>query len=336
MTSPTPLCPNAMQVHGVHQETDDVWTIELIAQDFYPYSPGQYALVSIRHSDSVLRAYTLSSSPGLSRFITLTVRRLENGEGSGWLTQEIKPGDTLWLSEPQGEFTCINKENTPFLMLAGGCGVTPIMSMTRWLLASDAQPDVTVIYHVHTPNDVIFAQEWASLCERYADRLRFHLATSASDAPESFVQGHLSEALIQQYAPNVAKSTVMTCGPEGYMEKAQDVCLSLGVAPERFYQERFHTSAESSVSQGDEITMRVRSLAKDFSVPVGATLLYALEQNGLPVIAACRSGVCGSCKTQVLQGEYTTTSQSTLTEDEISQGYVLACSCQLTGSVEIA
>lgn len=84
---PTPLCSNRMQVHSITQETPDVWTISLVNHDFYPYQPGQYALVSIANSEETLRAYTISSSPGLSRFITLTVRRLDDGVGSRWLTQ---------------------------------------------------------------------------------------------------------------------------------------------------------------------------------------------------------------------------------------------------------
>lgn len=80
----------------------DVWTINLINHDFYTYDPGQFALVSIENSGDTLRAYTLSSSPGLSPFITITVRRLDNGMGSNWLTQSVKPGDYLWLSDAQG------------------------------------------------------------------------------------------------------------------------------------------------------------------------------------------------------------------------------------------
>ena len=101
-----PLCYNEMQVHSIHQETDDVYTIELIAQDFYPYEPGQYALVSIRNTPNIVRAYTLSSTPGMSRFVTLTVRRIKNGVGSNWITSEIKEGDQIWLSDPMGKFTC--------------------------------------------------------------------------------------------------------------------------------------------------------------------------------------------------------------------------------------
>lgn len=134
-----------MQVHSIIQETPDVWTIALINHDFYPYQPGQYALVSIADSPETLRAYTLSSSPGLSCFITLTVRRLDKGLGSRWLTQKLKPGDYLWLSDAQGEFTCARAAGERYLMMAAGCGVTPIMSMCRWLLANRPHSDLRVI-----------------------------------------------------------------------------------------------------------------------------------------------------------------------------------------------
>ena len=97
MTMPTPLCPWRMQVHHIQQETPDVWTLSLICHDYYPYRAGQYALVSIGHQKETLRAYTLSSTPGVSEYITLTVRRIENGAGSNWLTQQVKCGAFLFL-----------------------------------------------------------------------------------------------------------------------------------------------------------------------------------------------------------------------------------------------
>ncbi|NMC26051.1 MAG: 2Fe-2S iron-sulfur cluster binding domain-containing protein, partial [Serratia sp.] len=74
----------------------------------------------------------------------------------------------------------------------------------------------------------------------------------------------------------------------------------------------------------------------NYRVAVGTTLLAAMEQHQLPVTAACRAGVCGSCKTRVLSGDYQTTSRRTLTDDDVAQGYVLACSCQLKGDVTLA
>ena len=109
MTMPTSQCPWRMQVHHIHQETPDVWTLSLLCHDYYPYRAGQYALVSVRHSAETLRAYTLSSTQGVSEYITLTVRRINEGAGSQWLTHEVKRGDYLWLSDAMGEFICDDK-----------------------------------------------------------------------------------------------------------------------------------------------------------------------------------------------------------------------------------
>ncbi|WP_159564628.1 NADH oxidoreductase [Budvicia diplopodorum] len=335
MTMPTPRCPNQMQVHSIRQETADVWTLELITQDVYPYLPGQYALVSIRSSHTTLRAYTISSSPGLSRFITLTVRHQPNGEGSTWLTHEIKPGNTLWLSDAQGEFTCANKADSHYLMLAGGCGITPIMSMSRWLLAKRPHSDLIVFYNVRTPPDVVFAEEWQRLTERYPTRLTLYLMAE-NGATEGCLSGRISSQLLNEKVADISQRTVMTCGPAAYMAEVEKIGLAMGVPAERFHKEQFHTAAECVSADEPRINLMIHSLNKTGSAPVGTSLLFAMEQNSVPVIAACRSGVCGSCKTKIVKGYYTTTSQMTLTNDEIAQGYVLACSCRLDGDVELA
>lgn len=333
MTMPNNLCPNRMQIHSIVKETSDVWTINLINHDFYTYSPGQYALVSIKNSDDVMRAYTLSSSPGESRFISITVRRLQNGAGSGWLTQEVKPGDYLWLSAAQGEFTCANVSSNQYLMLAAGCGVTPIMSMTRWLMANRPETNVKVLFNVRDDKQVIFADEWQRLVENYPSRLQLCIMAETPDNG-GIAEGRLNEDKLIALVPDISSRVVMTCGPVPYMQNAQKFAAGLGVPANHFFMERFSTEPEV-VDSADTLTLKIRQRLVDFKVPVGISLLSALEQNKQPVIAACRAGVCGSCKTKVLSGKYTTTSTMTLTKEEIEAGYVLACSCQLQGDVEI-
>lgn len=203
MTMPTNQCPWRMQVHHITQETPDVWTISLICHDYYPYRAGQYALVSVRNSAETLRAYTISSTPGVSEYITLTVRRIDDGVGSQWLTRDVKRGDYLWLSDAMGEFTCDDKAEDKFLLLAAGCGVTPIMSMRRWLAKNRPQADVRVIYNVRTPQDVIFADEWRN----YPVTL-----VAENNVTEGFIAGRLTRELLAG-VPDLASRTVMTCGP---------------------------------------------------------------------------------------------------------------------------
>lgn len=328
---PTLLCQNRMQVHDIRRETPDVWTLSLFSHVHYPYQPGQFALVNTGHTGDVQRAYTLSSTPGVSRFITLTVRHIEHGTGSGWLTHQVKPGDYLWLSDAQGEFTCDTRQ--PLLLLAAGCGVTPVMSIARDVLAHHASQNVQVFYSVRSPQDVIFGAEWQQLKTHYP-QLTLTILAEHQPQPDQ-IAGRLSQDILQTQVPDIRSRRVMICGPEPYMQLAENWALSLGVAAENIVKEQFQAVA-APVSADHQLTLTRLTPLQNYRVPVGTTLLAAMEQHGIPVTAACRAGVCGSCKTRVLSGDYQTTSQMTLTEDDIAQGYVLACSCQLQGDLTLA
>lgn len=322
MTMPTPQCPWRMQVHHIQQETPDVWTLSLLCHDYYPYRAGQYALVSIRNSAEQMRAYTISSTPGVSEYITLTIRRLDGGLGSEWLTRDVKRGDYLWLSDAQGEFTCDNKASDKLLLLAAGCGVTPIMSMRRWLAKYRPQVDVQVIFSVRSPQDVIFADEW----KNYPVTL-----VAENNATAGFLAGRLTQEILRS-VPDLAARTVMTCGPAPYMDQVEKDVKALGVT--QFFNEKFFTPVAEAATSG--LTFTKLQPAKTFYGPVGATLLEALESNKVPVNAACRAGVCGSCKTKVMSGKYSVTSTMTLTPQEIAEGYVLACSCHPESDLVLA
>ena len=322
MTMPTPQCPWRMQVHHIQQETPDVWTLSLLCHDYYPYRAGQYALVSIRNSAEQMRAYTISSTPGVSEYITLTIRRLDGGLGSEWLTRDVKRGDYLWLSDAQGEFTCDNKASDKLLLLAAGCGVTPIMSMRRWLAKYRPQVDVQVIFSVRSPQDVIFADEW----KNYPVTL-----VAENNATAGFLAGRLTQEILRS-VPDLAARTVMTCGPAPYMDQVEKDVKALGVT--QFFNEKFFTPVAEAATRG--LTFTKLQPAKTFYGPVGTTLLEAFESNKVPVNAACRAGVCGSCKTKVMSGKYSVTSTMTLTPQEIAEGYVLACSCHPESDLVLA
>jgi NADH oxidoreductase Hcr len=328
---PTALCQNRMQVYSVTQETPDVRTLALINHDVYPYRPGQFALVNIGQSGDVQRAYTLSSTPGQSRFIQLTVRRIEGGAGSEWLNEQVKPGDYLWLSDAQGEFTCDTEQ--PLLLLAAGCGVTPVMSITRDVLAHHPAQSVQMFYSVRSPQDIIFASEWQQLAARYP-QLNLTLLVENGALPGQ-IAGRLSQDLLQSRVPDIKTRRVMICGPAPYMQLAGDWAKELGVAAGNIVKEQFQAT-ETVVSADQQLTLTRLMPLQNYRVPVGTTLLAAMEQHSLPVTAACRAGVCGSCKTRILSGDYQTTSRMTLTDEEVAQGYVLACSCQLQGDVTLA
>ncbi|AUX92941.1 NADH oxidoreductase [Mixta gaviniae] len=326
----TTLCPWRMQVHHIIQETPDVWTLALIDHDFYRWQAGQFALVRIGNSDEV-RAYTLSSTPGQSRFITLTIRHIEQGKGSSWLTQQVKPGDFVWLSDPQGSFSCEQHPASHYLLLAAGCGITPVMSMARWLHRNRPETDVQLIYSVRSPRDVIFAAELQQLSSWLTLTI---IAEQQPAAP--MLAGRLTPDILAQRVPDMARRTVMMCGPQPYMDLAEQTVRELGA--NKVLREQFTAGAPGEMADGG-VRYHLSSASqplKGGDFPAGWSLLAAMEQHKLPVEAVCRAGVCGCCKTRVARGDYQTSSSVGLTAEEIAAGYVLACSCQPAGDIELA
>lgn len=334
-TNKNPLCINELQVHSIVKEAPNVTTINFIAQDFYPYQAGQYALVSIKNTPHITRAYSLSSTPGESRFVSITVREIEGGVGSTWLNNDVKVGDQVWFSNPMGEFSCQQVIADNYLLVGAGSGVTPIMSMARWLLANRPEVNVTVIHSVHSPEDVIFKQEWAELKAKYP---KLQLVINASvNATEGFASGRISAEIIKNAVPNLANYTVMTCGPEAYMNALKEIVLSLGGTEDRFFTEAFfNTALAGEISSDKKTSLTINGISQiKAEVPVGMTLLAALEAQEQPVVSGCRTGLCGLCKTKVTGGEYEVVNTGDLTDEEIAQGYVLACSCRVKENVSV-
>ncbi|EDE0011340.1 2Fe-2S iron-sulfur cluster binding domain-containing protein, partial [Salmonella enterica subsp. enterica serovar Enteritidis] len=198
----------------------------------------------------------------------------------------------------------------------------PIMSMRRWLAKYRPQADVQVIFNVRSPDDVIFADEW----RQYPVTL-----VAENHATEGFVAGRLTTELLQR-VPDLASRTIMTCGPAPYMDFVEQGVKALGVT--RFFKEKFFTPVAETATSGLKFTKL--QPAQEFYAPIGTTLLEALESNKVPVAAACRAGVCGCCKTKVVSGDYTVSSTMTLSEAEIAEGYVLACSCHPQSDLVLA
>lgn len=344
------LCCHPMQVLDIHQETRDVWTLSLQPSPPYTYQPGQYALVHVGNESNTVRAYTLSSSPDVSPHLSITVRRIPDGQGSTWLTENVKIGDTLWLSDAQGEFTCApHSDDARYLMLGAGCGITPLMSMARWLLAFRPHTHITLLYHASDVTELIFAEHWQQLAARFPQQLTVHLLARQPYWPDE-LRSRLNQATLEMLVPDIRERIVMTCGPEGYMQSAVQLTKALGVPAEQIHQEAFFTPSmpvadannATACTLEEETTaprmarMHIRHALRDIDIPVGTSLLAAMEQHNLPVFAACRAGVCGSCKVQIIEGDVETSSQSGLTPAEIEQGYVLACSCRVKQDFTLA
>ncbi len=330
----------------VWQETPDCISFTLSSTKphcVFDFLPGQFITLGIEIEGKMeYRAYSLSSIPGQTQ-LQLTVKRVIGGKVSNYLNDHLQVGQFLDVLPPSGQFHLQQPHTDKILLLSAGCGITPVMSMAKTLLADkENQTHIHFIHAATCVQQLIYHTE----LQEMAQHSRFRLDIVLEDAADTdYIEGRLTQATLASFCPDVAHRSAFLCGPVGFMQVMQENLEQLGMDMCRFYQESF-TPAESTQPEVDKAatiadalahaTVFVPSFGTQAEVTIGSLLIDALETAKVPVIAACRSGICGSCKCKVAQGEFTRISAQTLTEQEITDGYVLACSCQIHSDVEVS
>ena len=322
------------------EETADAATFHFRTADMVPlaYKAGQFIVFQVEVDDTPLhRAYSLSSSPSRPEGVAVTIKRVPGGAVSNHLLDHLKPGHMLRALPPAGEFNVIDCKTTPqVVLLAAGSGITPCISIARWLLDTAPLTRIQFIYSARTPADVIMAAELARL---HAEHARFTL-TRVLDAPTPGgcdLQGPLDQTLFDRLLPDLTGHTLFTCGPEGYMATVESCARTRGFDMSYFHRESFTPPAAQPDSENaTRYRLQAPAFGKSGEIAGHQSLLEALEASSLPIVGACRAGVCGSCKCQVIAGEVETRSQATLSPAELAAGYVLACSTHAKSDLVVA
>lgn len=248
-------------------ETPDTKTYSFVGEPgtLFHYQPGQAVTIEIPLEGSVLRrTYTISSSPSRPHLLSITVKKVPLGWMSNWLFDNMVPGVECMASGPAGKFTCVNHKTDKLLFLSAGSGVTPVMSMLRWLSDMGRDVDIVFIYNVSTPVDIIFHQELLYLSTRFGNRLRLVIVPVSVGIGFAWhgSAGRISEMLIRHHVPDVAEREAFVCGPSGYMTTAKTILTSLGLPTERYHQEAFGAAKPGSAAKATS------SVSGEKSIPI--------------------------------------------------------------------
>ena len=313
----------------------------------FQFKPGQFLTFMLEINGALThRSYTISSSPSRPYSIVVTIKRIEGGLVSNYLAESLKIGDTIMATGPDGVFNLVDITARKFLFLSAGSGITPMYSMTRWLTDTKVGADIAFLHCAKSPEDCIFKNDLDKINQNNPKlSLRYILESGIERLPVGQVcrEGRVNGDNLAELVSDFKDRTVFVCGPAPFMSGVQALLSELGFDMSQYHQESFGDSivggtgnvALPSVELSEEdgfmlsIDDRQRVLTSDQS------LLEGIEAEGLPIIAACRSGVCGACKCQVIKGETESSSQMSLTPDEIAQGFVLACSTKLRSDVTL-
>lgn len=320
-------------------ETHDVKTFFFRTEDGAPirFEPGQYVTITVEvNGQPVSRCYTISSPPTRPYTFSITVKRVPGGVVSNWLHDNLSQGLAIKASGPAGDFTPTAHPADKLLYLSAGSGVTPLMSMTRASVDLGQDLDIVFLHSARSPADIVFRQELAALA-RMCSRLRvvFLCEDIGDERDWSGPVGRLSLDRLQQFVPDFAEREVFICGPEGYMRGAQALLADAGHPTARYHQESFSIGATVSVAaagtpaqdtKGPAVfTVHLAKSKKTIAVEANQNLLAAVKKAGTAIPSSCQQGICGSCKTPLLEGVVSMTHQGGIRQREIDKGLRLLC-----------
>ena len=299
-----------LRIADIVEETSDVKTFRLVGEKptLFSYRPGQFVtfLLNINGED-VERSYSMSSSPSRPHVLEITVKRVPGGLVSNWLCDNVKLGQSLTIKGPAGKFSCFTYPTSKMLFIGAGSGITPMMSMSRWIADTTADVDVKFLASFKSPQDIIFRKELELISARHN---RFRVAvtlTSTWGRTESWtgLTGRINSALIRMLAPDLDERHVFLCGPEPFAAEVKKSLQELNFNFANFHAESFGTGRVAQGVKGNAKSLqlseprhRVRFTKSDISVETDETvnLLELAEAHGIEIEYACRSGSCGACE----------------------------------------
>jgi 3-ketosteroid 9alpha-monooxygenase subunit B len=336
--------PNAvLRDHGYHSlriarvlsETHDASSFVLdVPEDLaetFRYRPGQFCTFRVHiDGDEQLRSYSMSSAPGLDGDLTVTVKRVTGGLVSNWFLDHLREGDHMEVTKPAGVF-CPQESGRPLLGLCGGSGITPVMSITKSVLAG-TQRAVRLLYANRDQDSVIFDDALTALCDRLPERLdiRRHFDSD---------QGFLTTEAITEFVGTQFDADCYVCGPGPFMDLVESTLLGLGVTQDRIFVERFlveqqeKTDALIDKAAGagdakavpDQVTVLLGGKTVVVRYQPGDTLLETARRGGLRPPFSCEAGNCATCMAFLKEGSVRMRANNALTPEEVEEGWVLTC-----------
>jgi ring-1,2-phenylacetyl-CoA epoxidase subunit PaaE len=298
------------------------------------YVPGQYITIKVEvDGQKVNRAYSLCSSPYSGEQHTIGVKQTEKGLVSTFLNSTLAVGDTLEVMKPMGNFTLQVQpdKSRHIVLIGGGSGITPLLSIAKSVLLKEPQSTVTLIYGNKDQDAIMFHDELKELSATYAS---FNII-NVLEEPGGDHQGILSTDILHSLLlPFFSESHTefYICGPSPVMANAESVLEHAAIPKERIHREFFTAPltideeiADSPETSETQIAVTLYGRSYEIIVNPGETILEAGIRQQLDPPYACQIAACCTCRARLRSGQVHMDSREALTDDEIEEGYILTC-----------
>jgi len=259
-----------------------------------PFVAGQHVQLTVEiNGVRVSRSYSPSLHSAMDGTFTITVRRMQGGKVSAWLCSEACVGQVVEIGSAFGEMTLL-QPHPQRLFLAAGSGITPLISMIRAWARGDRAESITLLYWARTREELCFVNELTALQQHHANFKVYFVLTQQDQLQTGEQSGRISPELLANVAVDLNHSLVYACGPAGFVEQAR---LYSGNAAS-FYGEAFSlpTVIASDIDTAEPlVNIELTESKRTLQVPVGQSILSALEAQGMRPAFGCRMGLCNTC-----------------------------------------
>lgn len=304
--------------------------------DRYDFRPGQsLTLRRIVDGRDERRSYSICASAGQP--LRIGVREVPGGALSGWLVNEVRPGDRIEVQPPSGSFTPDLSIPGRHVLIAAGSGITPVLSIAASALA-DERSEATLLYGNRRADSVMFADEIADLKDSCPDRLQLVHVLSREVQEVELFSGRLDAGRLRRMLPAVCDvpgvDAWWLCGPYGMVTDAMQVLAELGVPADRVHRELFYVEdvppeqehhEEKPLTGGCEVTVVLDGRRTTATIPADTPVLDGAQLARPDLPFACKGGVCGTCRARLVCGEVRMRRNFALEQAELDAGFVLTC-----------
>jgi ring-1,2-phenylacetyl-CoA epoxidase subunit PaaE len=338
-------------VHVIPETQDAIALVLRIPEPLrqaYQFIQGQFLTLRAEvNGEELRRSYSICISAQdyqAGADLKVGIKRVQDGKFSNWANTSLKPGMSIDVMTPDGRFHRPLKPELSrhYLGVAGGSGITPLLSIIATTLAAEPQSHFSLLYGNRQTASIMFLNELDGLKNTYLNRLQIIHVLSEEMQEVDWMNGLLDqarcEAILRSHGLAQRLDHAFICGPEPMMQAAENALKACGLSADAISVERFGSplpalqKPAAKVSTDDahlphaEVNLIVDGKTRLLKVPFqGQAILDAGLASGANLPYACKGGVCCTCRARVLEGEVRMDKNYTLEADEIREGFVLTC-----------
>ena len=336
-----------IRIANIYKETKDTsvvtFDIPKNLQNNFKFIQGQHlTLKKDINGEDVRRSYSLCSSP-IDKLWKVAIKQIPRGVFSTYANTELKPGDSLEIMEPTGNFyvDVESEASKNYIAFAAGSGITPLLSIIKTHLTLEPKSTFKLFYLNQTVKSIIFKEEIEQLKNEFFNRFQVFYFLTKEQRDIQFLNGRFDKeklaVLIKTFIDIDDTDHCFICGPQEMIFLIRDELHSAGLSKEKIHYELFFSGNTEAVDEKIAEALEHKADGTDVTIIDGGTEFHFVMDDdsdtildgaliaGADLPFACKGGVCSTCKCKIIEGSVEMKVNYALEDYEVKNNFVLSC-----------